>query len=65
MRNNQPVTFTQQQLRYIESLFPTIVFGPQSTHQVMMHYNGQQSVVEAIRKVTRGPSGQHEIPMPR
>lgn len=64
MNPKSDVTFTQQQLAYLESMFPSIVMGPQTPEANMHHYFGQQSVLRAVRIKTRGQSIQ-DIPAPR
>lgn len=61
------VTFTEQQMRYLEHLFPTQHFGPDATENALRHYHGQQQVLHSIRNRTRGnfrtPSNTHDLPI--
>lgn len=46
------ITFTPLQLQYLERFFPRVVHGPNVTENEMRHYNGQQSVMDTIRRLT-------------
>lgn len=48
------VTFTFEQLSYLEYMHPPTILGPNATEPQMRHHNGQQSVLETIRGRTRG-----------
>lgn len=52
--NTENVTFTYQQLQWLESLYPQVVMGPGHDENQMRHYFGQQSVMRSIRDKTRG-----------
>ena len=65
------VFFSVAQLQYLETVFPAVVYHHNSTEAAMRHYFGQQAVIDAVRKRTRGlnaktiPVGAGEIPPPR
>jgi len=52
--HDDDVFFSASQLQYLEHLFPQVVLGPNSTEEAMRHYFGQQAVLEAVRRKTRG-----------
>jgi len=52
--HDDDVFFSASQLQYLEHLFPQVVLGPNSTEEAMRHYFGQQAVLEAVRRRTRG-----------
>lgn len=62
-RSNSQVTFTHEQVQYLEGIFPHVVHGPSSSEALMRQYFGQQDVMEAIRRKTRGIAV-HNIPTP-
>lgn len=64
MATKTDVTFSQQQLDYLRGIFPTVVLGPQQSHQQMSHYFGQQSVMQAIEQKTRVRNS-NDVPAPR
>lgn len=58
MSNKQAdVFFSVAQLQYLETLFPQVVFSPSASVEAMRHYFGQQDVVQAVRRRTRGLNG--------
>jgi hypothetical protein len=52
--HDDDVFFSASQLQYLEHMFPHVVLGPTSTEEAMRHYFGQQAVLEAVRRKTRG-----------
>ncbi len=46
--------FSKEQLEYLLKLFPPIAHGPDATEAQLRHYNGQQSVIQAVQRKTRG-----------
>lgn len=56
------VAFSHEQLKYLEGLFPHVVHGPNSSEALMRQYFGQQDVMDAIRRKTRGTA--YSIPTP-
>lgn len=51
---DKTVVFTQLQLEFLQKVFPTIVYGANSSEEAMRHYFGQQSVIELIKSRTQG-----------
>ncbi len=43
------VSFHPEQLKYLQKVFPTVVFPPSATKEEMLYYNGQQSIIEFIK----------------
>lgn len=48
------VSFTPNQLQYLEKVFPQVVFTASSDEASMRHYFGSQAVLQVIRSKTRG-----------
>lgn len=48
------VFFSPAQLHYLESLYPYTVLNPANSEAQMRYYFGQQSVLDSIRRRTRG-----------
>jgi len=46
--------FSKEQLEYLLKLFPPVAHGPDATEAQLRHYNGQQSVLHAVQRKTRG-----------
>lgn len=69
------IYFTEQQLSYLETMFPQVVMPCSATEAQLRTYFGQQSVVQAVRdrtqsfklKEARGNRGNpaDSIPAPR
>ena len=53
-RKNPPVDFTPAQLAYLDGLYPHTVPGPEIPEARVRYMNGQQSVMQTIRGMTRG-----------
>ena len=51
---NEQVTFTNQQLEYLQKLFPDLVLPPSASEATLRYYFGQRSVLQAIKEKTRG-----------
>lgn len=49
----EKVVFYPEQIRYLEKLFPVTVQTPTATEAQMRFYNGQQSVLQAIKERMR------------
>lgn len=47
------IYFHKEQLKYLERCFPVVTFGATATHAEMLHYNGQQRVLQYIRERTK------------
>ncbi len=60
------ISFTSAQLALLEQAFPSVSYNYDATEAKLRHYHGQQSVLDFIRRKTRGvdPNRQH-IPAPR
>jgi hypothetical protein len=54
MQDSDKVYFSLAQLALLEEVFPQIAFGPNATEQQLRHYHGQQSVLDFIRRRTKG-----------
>lgn len=66
MSKQQDVFFSVAQLKYLESLFPHTVLGHTASESAMRHYFGQQEVLQAVRRKTRGLNGlsDNDVPSP-
>ena len=49
----EKVRFYPEQVRYLEKLFPVTVHSAIATEATMRYYNGQQSVLQAIKERMR------------
>lgn len=56
------VTFTPHQLAYLERTFPNVAYGYTASEAQLRHHHGQQQVVDAVRKKTRGLAKRIETP---
>ena len=61
-KESDQVTFTPGQYAYLQSLYPTIVQGPNVTEAQLRYYHGQQSVLFSVKEKTRGlsPAKNHD-----
>lgn len=48
-----PVYFHQEQVKYLEKIFPESVFSPEASESSLRHYNGQRSVIKFIQSRQR------------
>lgn len=46
--DKEKVYFHPEQLRYLQKIFPVTVFGHNASFEEMLHYNGQQLVIQFI-----------------
>lgn len=58
------VVFSQDQLAYLESVFPSLILGPNSSEGHMRYFFGQMSVIDVIRSKTRGNTARLAQPHP-
>lgn len=49
-KSTTQVQFTQKQLDYLESLYPTLVHSYKTPVEQLREYFGQQQVLESVRK---------------
>ena len=47
------VFFHPEQLRYLERIFPEVIFDASATEAALRNYHGQRSVLQFIRARTR------------
>lgn len=63
------IEFDAAQLEYLEKLFPSRVLSSRTSEAEMRHYFGEQAVIDAVRRKTRGRSKNirdtSSIPAPR
>ena len=58
----EEVKFSADQFRWLRKMFPNQIWGPSTNHETMLYYNGQQSVIEAIRGKTHGIQAIQGVP---
>lgn len=49
-----PISFTKEQLRFLEREFPRLIHQPGTGLDRIMFYNGAQSVLQRVRENTAG-----------
>lgn len=54
IRGGPSISFTKEQLRFLEKEFPRCIHQPGTSLDRIMFYNGIQSVVQRVRENTSG-----------
>jgi hypothetical protein len=49
----EPVYFHPEQVKYLEKVFPDVVFSYDVTEDHLRYYNGQRSIIQFIRSRQR------------
>ena len=46
--DKEKIYFHPEQVKYLRKIFPVVVFGSEASHAELLHYNGQQMVLQFI-----------------